>query len=279
LPTTPRDQLGSRLRQLRARAGLSGDALAKRAGLSQSKISRVETGRSLPSVEEVKAWAAATNATSEELTELATLVEQVATTATSWRVLQRLGLVERQREIAELERQAKRILTFQPVVIPGLLQVPDYAKRVMAMGYAGEADPQAVAARLERQRILYDETKQFEFLISEGALRWRPGDMNMRPQMDRLVSAAGLPNVTLGIVPFDQASTVFMNQFVLWELPDETLVTVETYSAELHVREAPDLERYRRVLDELRRTAMTGREAVRLLSAISAGQRPSLEGG
>lgn len=263
MPTTPREQLGSRLRQLRTRAGLSGDALAKVSGLSQSKISRVETGRSLPSIEEVRAWATATNASAEELAELAGLVEQVATSATSWRVLQRLGLVERQREIAELERQANRILTFQPVVIPGLLQVPDYAKRAMAMGYSGEADPQAVAARLERQRILYDESKQFEFLLTEGALRWRPGDMDMRPQMDRLMSAANLPNVTLGIVPFESASTVFLNQFVLWELPDETLVTVETYSAELTVTEAHDLARYRQVWERLSAAARRAPDVLR----------------
>ena len=263
MPTTPREQLGSRLRQLRTRAGLSGDALAKASGLSQSKISRVETGRSLPSVEEVRAWATATDATPEELTELAALVEQVATTATSWRVLQRLGLVERQREIADLESQANRILTFQPVVIPGLLQIADYARRVMAMGYAGEADPRAVAARLERQSILYEESKQFEFLITEGALRWRPGDMNMRPQMDRLISAANLTNVTLGIVPFDAAPTIFMNQFVLWELPDEALVTVETYSAELTVTEAHDLARYREVWQRLSAAARWAPDVLR----------------
>lgn len=263
MPTTPREQLGSRLRQLRTRAGLSGDALAARTGLSQSKISRVETGRSLPSVEEVRAWAAATDATAEELAELAALVEQVATTATSWRVLHRLGLVEKQREIAELERRAKRILTFQPVVIPGLLQLADYAERVIAMGYEGKVDRRAVAARLERQRILYDESKRFEFLITEGALRWRPGDMNMRPQLDRLMAVASLPNVTLGIVPFDAAQTVFANQFVLWELPDEILVTVETYSAELTVTEAHDLARYRQVWERLSESARSALDVLR----------------
>jgi transcriptional regulator with XRE-family HTH domain len=263
LPTTPREQLGSRLRQLRTRAGLSGDALAKVSGLSQSKISRVETGRSLPSVEEVRAWAAATKATAGELAELAGLVEQVATTATSWRVLQRLGLVEKQREIAELESRANRILTFQPVVIPGLLQIAEYARRVMPMGYSGEADRRAVAARLERQSILYDERKHFEFLITEGALRWRPSDMNMRPQIDQLLSIASLSNVTIGIVPFDQASTIFMNQFVLWELPDETLVTVETYSAELTVTDAADVARYRQVWERLSQTARGAPDVLR----------------
>jgi transcriptional regulator with XRE-family HTH domain len=131
LPTSPREQLGRKLRDLRLRAGLSGDALAAQTGLSQSKVSRVERGLSLPSVEELRAWATATEATGSELRELAGLVEQVATSATSWRVLHQLGLAEKQQEIAELEQQASQIHTFQPSMIPGLLQTADYARRML----------------------------------------------------------------------------------------------------------------------------------------------------
>src|SRR4030095_16860754 len=95
LPSSPREQLGRRLRDLRLRAGLSGDALAAQTGLSQSKVSRVERGLSLPTVEELRAWATATEATSSELRELVGFVEQVATSATSWRVLHQLGLAEK----------------------------------------------------------------------------------------------------------------------------------------------------------------------------------------
>jgi transcriptional regulator with XRE-family HTH domain len=247
--TTPREQLGSKLRHLRQRAGLSGDALAEQAGLSQSKVSRVERGLSLPSVDELRAWTGATQATTDELTEIADLVEQVA--ATSWRILHRLGLSEKQREIAELERQAASIQTFQPVVVPGLLQIAEYARRTMSMGYSGEADAKAVAARIERQSILYDTSKQFDFLITEGALRWRPGDFDMRPQLDRLLSVSSLPNVTVSVVPFDQASTIFMNQFVIWNLESETVVSAETYSAELWATEPHDVARYQEVWERL----------------------------
>jgi transcriptional regulator with XRE-family HTH domain len=123
--STPREQLGKRLRDLRLRVGLSGDRLAALAGLSQSKVSRVETGRSLPSVAELEAWAATTKASNDELSELAALVEQIATAAVSWHTLHRLGLSAKQQAIAELETKVTSIQVFQPVVEPGLLLIPE----------------------------------------------------------------------------------------------------------------------------------------------------------
>lgn len=242
---TPREQLAASLRALRTKAGLTGEQLASRTGLSQPKVSRIENGRSLPSLEEVRVWATATGASAQELTELAGLVEQVATSATSWRILHRLGLADKQREIAALERQATCIRTFQPVMVPGLLQIADYARRIIEMAYQPGDVGRAVAARLERQGVLYDQTKQFEFLITEGALRWRPGPATlMRPQLDRLISVASLPNVKLLLAPLGEARIPFLHPFVVWELEDETIVSVETYSAELWVHESADVERY-----------------------------------
>jgi transcriptional regulator with XRE-family HTH domain len=248
LPTSPRESLGNKLRDLRLRAGLSGDALAAQTGLSQSKVSRIETGRGLPSLEEVQAWAAATNASADELRELAGLVEQVATSATSWRILHRLGLAAKQHEVEELEREAARIYTFQPSMIPGLLQVPEYARRLLATGFPDQDHARAVAARMERQAILYETSKQFEFLLTEGAITWGWDDLRAA-QLDRLTSVASLPNVTVLVVA--PSSTPFLHPFVMWDLADETLVTVETYSAEMTVADTQDIQTYREVWQRL----------------------------
>jgi transcriptional regulator with XRE-family HTH domain len=263
LPSSPREQLGRKLRDLRQRAGLSTYALAERTGLTQSKVSRVERGLSLLNVDELRAWATATNASDAELAEIARVIEQFS--ATSWSILHRLGVSEKQHEIHELEQQATHIQTFQPVVVPGLLQTADYARRVMSMGYSGPADPPSVAARIERQSILYDTNKRFEFLITEGALRWQPGDFDMAPQLDRVMSLATLPNVSISVVPFGAASTIFMNQFVIWHLETETMVSVETYAAELWATEPADLARYRQVWERLSEGAV---EAVTWLRSL-----------
>lgn len=71
----------------------------------------------------------------------------------------------------------------------------------------------------------------------------QPGPV-MDAQRDRLQSVATMPNVTLSVTT---ASYPYLHPFVIWQLEDETLVTVETYSAELQVRETEDVERYSEV--------------------------------
>src|SRR4051794_1766958 len=48
-----RCDLATALRDLRTASGLSGERLARRCGMSQSKVSRIETGRLLPTVVDV----------------------------------------------------------------------------------------------------------------------------------------------------------------------------------------------------------------------------------
>ncbi len=236
-----RRQLGSKLLELRRRAGLSGAAEA-------------------------------TQAAPEEVAELGDLVRRLATDATSWRILHRLGLTQRQREIAELEREATAISTFQPTMVPGLLQVAEYARRVMSQGNpSSQADlAGAVAERLERQTILYDQSKRLEFIITEGALRWRPGPTElMAAQLDRLISVASLPNVSLGVLLLDQeAPDAYLHPFVIFELDDDALVTVETLSAELQVNEPLEIGVYRRTLERYRGAAVWGDQAVRAIQAL-----------
>ena len=50
-----KSDLAQELRRLRRQAGLTGDRLAARAGMSQSKISKIETGKILPSLLDVAA--------------------------------------------------------------------------------------------------------------------------------------------------------------------------------------------------------------------------------
>lgn len=272
MPTSSREQLGTRLRNLRTRAGLSGADLARVLNTNQPRISRIETGRSVPSLDDVRAWADATNATAEEVAELGRLVQRLATEATSWRILHRLGLTQHQRELGELEQDARGIVVFQPTMVPGLLQIAEYARRVMSHGNPStQADiAQAVRERLDRQSILFDQTKHFEFLLTETALRWRPGPAGMmREQLDRLISMASLPNVSLGVLMLDQeAPDAFLHPFVIFELDDEALVTVETYSAEMQVNDPGEVAVYRRTLDRFREIALWEDQAIEAMRGL-----------
>jgi transcriptional regulator with XRE-family HTH domain len=265
---SPRKQLGNRLRLLRVRAGLTGD---KMPGFTQSKVSRLETGRTTPSLADIEAWARATNAGREEVAELAALVEQLAVATTSWRILHHLGRTEKQEDIAELERDSRAIRVFQPVMVPGLLQIAEYSRRVIEMSLSAPLSDVnlAVHARQERQAILYDQSKRFEFLLTETALRWSPGPPElMRAQLDRLTSVASLPNVQLGLIRLDAGPTApFLHPFVVFE-SDQTVITVETFTAELSIRDPADIATYRQYLDQLRAMAVWADAAVREIQTM-----------
>jgi transcriptional regulator with XRE-family HTH domain len=267
-----RRELGARLRQLRQEAGLTGEQLAGFLGVDQSTVSRLETGRSLPRVDQIEAWARATNPSPKTATELLELLENVATEAASWRMLQRSGLRTKQDNIHDLEAQAHTIHIFTPVCVPGIMQIAEYAR--MLLGFInplGQTDiGEAVTARLQRQTLLYDETKHFEVVVTESALRWRPGSVQVqRAQLAHLISLASLPNVELGVIPLDiQSDVPYMHLFVVHELQDETVVTLETLTAELQVRDSRDVATYQDYLNRARSLAVWADEAISFIRVI-----------
>lgn len=262
------------LRDLRDHVGLSGEELGKALGWSQSKVSKIENGRTKPSTHDVVTWAGATHTTPERRAELLELAITVANEARSWSATHEAGLAARQREIADVEAATTHLWNFQPAIVSGLLQTADYARRVLTlMNVSGQRDvPAAVAKRLDRQAVLYHQDKQFNFVLTEGALRWRPGPPElMRAQMDRLLSLETLPNVSVSVIPFDrEASELYLNGFTIFDV-DEPAVLIETVSHELWLTDPSHLADYRQRFKNLAEDSVTGEHAHELIrSAMSA---------
>jgi hypothetical protein len=158
---------------------------------------------------------------------------------------------------------------FHNVVIPGMLQTPDYARAILtAAAHAHEvpvADiEEAVATRMKRQQYLYTP-RRFEYVIAEPVLRWGlvPADV-MRPQLDRLQSVIGLPNVRLGILPYGATNDVPTHMFEMFD----DLVCIETVSRE-HRHAGPEAQTYLRTFAALRKASLTGDDARQFLLRIT----------
>jgi transcriptional regulator with XRE-family HTH domain len=271
-----RQELGAALRRLRKNAGLSGKQIADAVGISQSRVSRIELGQQTASPEVVGRWAQASGAGTQR-DKLVALAETVATEAIPWRKAMSRGLVKLQQDSRELEASASTISNFQTVSIPGLLQVPEYARRVFAAGHpAGQPDiAAAVAARMNRQVILYDESKHLEFVLAEAALRWRLGPPSlMRAQMDRIITLSALGNVAIGIIPETaEASEWHDHGFnILDDCGDagDAVVHVETLTSGLTITDPTDVAAYRDTFARLRGLAVTGDNARALLQQVLA---------
>lgn len=272
-----RNRLAAELRRLRQAAGLSTYALADLIGVSQSKVFKMETGRTAARPADVEAWARATGSSSGEIGRLVERAERARTEAVAWRGAMGQGLPRLQEEVAALEQVATTIRMYHPVLVPGHLMTAEYARRLYVAQYTDDRPDigAAVAAWMERQTILYDESKRFEFVLTEAALRWsiapRPVQL---AQLDRIRQVLTLPNVNLGILPLGIALPVWHSHgFTIYEDRNDDgdpSVHVETLTASLSVSDPADVETYRRTFASLRSAAVVEEAATAIVGQVAA---------
>lgn len=285
-PHSEREQLAIELRRLRVQAGITGRKMAEEiGGISQSKVSRIEAGTAMPTLPQVERWAEAADAPPDKRESLIKLVRRAFTEIEPWRT----SLQSRphlQHEIRERESQATLIRTFEPALVPGLLQTAQYARHVFGLSplpSVQEGIPAAVHARMDRQLALYEPERTFEFLITESALRWCPGldaDRLLAPQLDRLSSLSTMENVSIGIIPDGQRALTWASHgFVIYEghEADATFVAVEAIHASLTIHEPDSIDVYRHTWAALTRMAVFGDEARRTLTDLLSDYRGGAE--
>ncbi|MGH3695096.1 MAG: helix-turn-helix domain-containing protein [Pseudonocardiaceae bacterium] len=203
VPLPRADRLSATLRQLRKRAGLSGTDVAQRAGLSQTTISRFESGKRVPTESDIRTLCRIYGAPAQTRQELLDIGKDLREGSTSARVvLQRHEAVSMQARIKRIEEVSARIRSFNPVIVIGLLQTHDYIRALLSRRYSGRELDGMVAGRLARQEAL-DTDREFHFLLTEGALRWHVGSpLVMAAQAEHLAQLGQLANVRIGIIPW-----------------------------------------------------------------------------
>ncbi|MDQ3765225.1 MAG: helix-turn-helix domain-containing protein [Actinomycetota bacterium] len=239
-PAPRADRLSSTLRQLRRRADLSGIEAARRAGMSQATISRFETGKRVPTEDDIRTLCDMYDASADTRCELLTIARDLRAGFTSTRaVLHRHGAASIQARIGRIEEASARIRSFHPAIVIGLLQTHDYARALLSGRYAGRELDAMVAARLARQQIL-DTDREFHFVLTEGVLRWHVGSPQiMIGQAEHLAALVELPNVRLGIVPWTRPT----NRPILhaFQIYDERAVMLSTETSVALITDARDV--------------------------------------
>ena len=180
------------LRHARTGHALSQEQLAEKIAYSSSLVGMVEACRRIPSMDFARRCDEALE-TGGVLERMHSLVAGEA--YPSWF-----------RPFVELEQAAASLRTWEPVLVPGLLQTVGYARAVLKAARPTDPDEQiaqAVTARIERQQILArDEPPMLWAVIDEAALR-RPvgGNHVMGEQVVRLLDAAQQPRIIIQVVP------------------------------------------------------------------------------
>ena len=190
----PLDFFGAELRRARTAAGLSQEQLGQRLGYSGAQVGKVETGERAPSEDFSHGCDQALPAAGGLFARLYLLARRWDGGYPSWFV-----------EWVNSERRATSLRSWQPLLVPGLLQTADYARAILA------ADPETtpdeldglVGARLERQKI-FDRAKPTTFwaVLDEAVLHRLIGSRKiMYEQLRYLADVSSRPNITIQIVP------------------------------------------------------------------------------
>lgn len=263
-----REELGAALRALRQASGKEAKAVARDAVMSASKLSKIETAKAAPSVVDVERILTAIGVSDEVKEEYLEAVRAAATEATAWRLIRRMGVHKAQRQTRALEAQMRVLRLFQPALVPGLLQTPEYIRAVLSRHNLGEdVLTKTISARRERQQVLHDSAKEFHFVITEPVLRWRIVTASrMAEQLDRIVSLSRLSHMDIRIVPLSARQHDIANHSFV--IRDDRTVSVETVHAEVLVTEPRDVTLYARKFEGFAALALSGDEAREMLESV-----------
>lgn len=262
-----RQALAGQLRDIRLAAGLSGRELAVRARWhGGSKVSKIEHGTRPPSADDVRTWCRACAVPPERAEELLAEQRAVAGMWVTYQRLNRAGLHRAQQSVRPAFEQAALIRSYQPRIIPGLLQTAAYTTVMLEVsrdrqGASRDDVPDAVAERTDRQRILTRAGHRFEFVIEEQVLRYRLCATGiLSGQLQHLREISRLAQVSLGIIP-QRASRHRILPSEGFVMFDTGLVTVELVSGVLSVTQPREIAMYTTDFADLASIAVYGRAA------------------
>jgi DNA-binding XRE family transcriptional regulator len=275
-PTVQRMLVGARLRRLRTELGLSRDEAAESIRASEWKIHRLENGqvgfKERDIIDLLRRYQVTDPA---EVADFLALAREA--NAPGW--WQHYGDVLPQwfRTYVDLESAASLIRTYEGQFVPGLLQTDGYMRAVVRGAHledSAEEVGRRVRLRMARQILLTREAPpRLWAVVDEAALR-RPvgGREVMRGQLERLVEATKLPNVTLQILPFDSgAHPAMVGSFSVLRFPDRELpdvVYLEHLTSALYLNKPDEVDQYLHVMETICVRAAPPDQTVDLLERI-----------
>jgi transcriptional regulator with XRE-family HTH domain len=246
--------LGSQLRQLRESRGISAHEAAAAIRASHSKISRIELGKSAIREIDVLDLLTYYGVDPAEREQFMTLAEQ-ASRRGWWHSFGDI-LPDWFKAYIGMEEAAKSIRIYEPLFVPGLLQTPQYAAAVLALGDipVSEAERHAIL-RKERQRRFTEGQLKLWAIVDESALRRPVGSKEiLRDQLRYLVSLSSRQNLTLQITSQGAGGYAAPSGFSILRFGDKDMpdvVYVEHLTSALYFDKKAEVDRYLLAMERL----------------------------
>ncbi|MEU2870791.1 helix-turn-helix transcriptional regulator [Streptomyces olivoreticuli] len=272
-------RLGAELRKLREQAGVSSTEAGRLLGTSQAQISNIEASRVGVSGDRVRAMARNYDCTDQPLIDA--LADMAGERKGGWWEEYRETLPTGLVELTELEHHATALHVAQVINIPGLLQTIDYARAIFR-----EAVPSLrahdiehrVSHRIKRQAILHrDDPPPYTAIVHEAALRMEFGGPSVaKAQLDHLIEASTLDNVTVVVIPFGGTSFPSSGHgvdYLSGPVPQLDTVLLDVAQGGAQIDAAAKLKKYRLVLDRMEKVALSPTSSRDLIHRIARATR------
>jgi len=286
MPTAPslrRRRLAAELRKLREQSGQGVTDVAKRLDWQASRLSRLENRQSSITGPDLRKLLDVYEVEDQEhrayLAELARRLNERGW----WQKY--AGLIGSDyADLISLEAEVRTIRTYEQELVPGLLQIPEYAQAVIRAHRATDTTEQIkrrVEVRMERQEILNradPPPPRFSVVLSEAALRRPVGGYDvMLRQLEYLMLPRDRANVTVQVLPFDAGvhpSMMAPFTMITFSDPDDLgVVNVENATGALFLEEPAELRFYDEIWSTLQISALSADDSQAFLKSTSFGYR------
>ncbi|BAJ29075.1 MULTISPECIES: helix-turn-helix transcriptional regulator [Kitasatospora] len=262
-----RRQLASRLKELRDARELTLTEVAGIVEVNQSSLSRIENGERGTTPVLVKALLDCYEVTDPvEREDILDLVRADQAQRQQW--WKKYSTVINTTQYAgylALESSATSFRSYEPQLVPGLLQTADYARQVitaMRVDLTARQVDALVTVRMERQEKVMDrpDAPKLWAVIDEAAIRRIAGSPSvLKGQLEHLLAVAPSPNLTVQLLPFSAGfHPGLYGSFMLMGFPEPNpdVVWVENLTNSVGFEGSEDVERYAEVFDHLRARAL-----------------------
>lgn len=223
----------------------------------------------MPSEADLRTWTVICGVP-EQVADLIATARNIEGMYVEWRRLERAGLKRAQESVGPLFERTRRFRMYQSWVIPGLLQTAAYTREVLSTIVSLRSTPDdvddAVAVRMERQKVLHTGDHRFAVLIEEWVLRTVIGTPEILVgQLGHLITVGSFPCVSLGVIPIGSTRGAGwpVESFTVY---DDAQVNVELVSAHLTITQPAEISEYGQAFSELAGIAVYGADARALIT-------------
>ncbi|MCP2342047.1 hypothetical protein FHU30_007436 [Actinomadura rupiterrae] len=248
---------------------------------SDSKISRIETGRVSATVGDVRDMLDLYEVTDPDTRNALFGLAREAVQQGWWQPYNDL-LSRNYATFIDLEAAAAWMRIFEPLVVPGLLQTPAYAREIIRKGGPLELDENELERRVElrmrRQTVAQESGLSLWVVLDEAVLHKQVGDKQvMRAQLERLVTEARTSRLALHVIPSESgghaATSGAFGIFVFPDDDDRDSVYVDTMAGTLYLDRPSDVAAANLVFDHLLVAALNSDDSLALIAAVAEKYR------